>query len=91
MKFIDCFSDPYALSLATSKLWSMQSNALERSVKRAPVSPPPSRVLRHFSTLLRDNAVHLSLSETHTEIWRILFENIDRFDYTLVSHTLYLN
>ena len=59
MKFIDCFPNPYALSLAFSKLWSMLSNALERP--------------------------------TYTEIWRILFENIDRFDYTLASHTLYLD
>ena len=50
---IYCFSNPYALSLAISKLRSMQSNALEMSVKTAPVSPPISRVLRHFSTITK--------------------------------------
>ena len=58
MKFIDCFSNPYVLSLAISKLGSMQSNALERSVKTAPVSPPSSRILCLFVPLLKENAVH---------------------------------
>ena len=49
----DLFSNSYALSLALSKLWSIQSNALERSVRTAPVSPPSSRVLHHFSTIVR--------------------------------------
>ena len=31
----------------------MQSNALESSGKAGPVSPPSSRVLRHFSTIAK--------------------------------------
>ena len=88
MKFINCFSNPYPLSLAITKFWSMQSNGLEKPVNTAPVSLPSSRV---FQTLLRDNAVHWNLSETNTKIWRILFENMDRFKYILASHKVYLD
>ena len=92
MKFIDCFSNPYGLSLAIIKLWSTQSNALERLVKTVLVSSPLSRVLCHFPTIAKHyNAVHWNLSETHTEIWKTLCENMDRFEYTLVSDILYLD
>ena len=48
----------YALSLAISKLWLMQSKALKGLVKTAPVSPPLSRTLTNFfRSLIADNAV----------------------------------
>ena len=49
----DFFSNPHALSLAISKLWSIPSNALEISIKSVPVSPPSSRFLCHSSTIVR--------------------------------------
>ena len=43
---MDCFSKPYALSLAISESWSNQSSALEKSVKTAPISPVLLRLLK---------------------------------------------
>ena len=40
MKPFDCFSNPYTLNVAFSKLWSMQLNSLERLFKTAPVLQP---------------------------------------------------
>ena len=42
-------SNPYALSFAVSNSWSRQSNALERSVSKAPNVLPLSTELFHFS------------------------------------------
>ena len=44
-----------------------------------------------FIPLLRDNVVHKNLSKINIEISKIFYENMDRFDYTLVSYKPYLD
>ena len=44
-----------------------------------------------FLPLLKCNNMHYNLPKTHTEIWKILYENMNRFYYRLVSHKIYLD
>lgn len=67
----------------------MQSNVCEKSVKTAPILLCSYRVLHHFSIIAKRQFCALEPFETHTEMWRILHENMDRFGHTLVSHELY--
>ena len=51
MKSVNYFSNLNAWSLAVRKFSPIQSNALKRSVKTAPISPPLSMILHHFSSI----------------------------------------
>ena len=52
----DLWLNPKALDLAISKSWYKQSKALDRSVKRTPHKPLPSRHFFHFQSKIVSNS-----------------------------------
>ena len=64
---------------------------LRKFIQNAPFHHVHVELCAIFLPLLKRNNMHYNLPKTHTEIWKILYENINRFYYRLGSHKRYLD
>ena len=81
--------NPYQCNFATIKESSRQSNAFDKSVKRAPNLLPPSTLSLNFSNRTkRQCSVLYPFRNPYCLGNSAYFQNTEKVDYKLIFHTL---